>query len=362
MKFSTESVVTQTAQPQNPIPFIALALLIGAAGGATFFALNLPLPWMLGAMIACFIAVLAKLPLRAPARLRPFVIPVIGVMLGSGFDTQTFGHMLEWGFSLLGLLAYLGLSAAIVIPFFVKFGRMDPVTAFFSGMPGGLSEMMIIGGEMGGDENRIVLSHAARIFATVTLIAIYFRVILGYQVSGVAAPNGAHAVLEVQSGVLLLACAVIGTILGHRLKLPAAGLLGPMILSAAVHMTGLSQAAPPRTLVIIAQIVMGSMIGCRFMGADPRLIIKTLILSICATSTMLGLSLVFANGLSALLGTSVEQTLLAYAPGGLTEMSLVAIAMNAEVAFISIHHLIRIVILIAVAPGILKWLMRKLSL
>ncbi|NBQ50975.1 MAG: AbrB family transcriptional regulator, partial [Marivivens sp.] len=47
------------------------------------------------------------------------------------------------------------------------------------------------------------------------------------------------------------------------------------------------------------------------------------------------------------------------APGGLTEMSLVALSMNAEVAYISIHHLARIALVIAFAPIVMKWLLRR---
>ena len=52
--------------------------------------------------------------------------------------------------------------------------------------------------------------------------------------------------------------------------------------------------------------------------------------------------------------------MLAYAPGGLAEMSLVALALGADAAFVSIHHIARIVLIIAFAPMIFlaarRWL------
>ena len=312
-------------------------------------------------MLASFLAVIVKAPVHGPGALRPYVIPVIGVMLGSGFDTQTFSHLTEWGLSLLGLIIYIALAAAIVVPLYIKVGRLDPVTAFFSAMPGGLNEMTVIGGELGGDEKRIILSHAARIVVSVSLIAIYFRFILGYDVSSAAIPSGTDVTLDLKSGAILLGCAVLGWMMGKALKLPAAGLLGPLILSAIAHMTGLSHAAPPPALVIFAQIILGTMMGCRFMGAAPRLIVETLVLSTLATTVMLAGSLGFAIGFHTFFGQTTQQVLLAYAPGGLTEMSLVAIAMNGDVAYIALHHLARIVVLIAIAPSLLSWVAKRLT-
>jgi len=41
---------------------------------------------------------------------------------------------------------------------------------------------------------------------------------------------------------------------------------------------------------------------------------------------------------------------LAYSPGGLAEMSLVALAMNADIAYVASHHLVRISVVMALAP------------
>jgi membrane AbrB-like protein len=338
-----------------------LALAVGTAGGLSFWLLGLPLPWMLGAMFASFIASMAKLPLNGPGVLRPYIIPVIGVMLGSGFDTQTFSHLQDWALSLLGLVVYIALAAAVVVPLYIKIGRLDPVTAFFSAMPGGLNEMTVIGGELGGDEKRIILSHAARILVSVSLIAVYFRLVLGYDVASSGVPRGMDVALDFKSGAILLGCAVLGLYLGKLLKLPAAGLLGPMILSAAAHVTGLSHSVPPPVLVIFSQIILGTLMGCRFMGAPMRLVVETILLSTLATTLMLVISLGFAFTLHGFFNQTAQQVLLAYSPGGLTEMSLVAIAMNGDVAYIALHHLARIVILIAIAPSLLAWLAKRLT-
>jgi len=51
---------------------------------------------------------------------------------------------------------------------------------------------------------------------------------------------------------------------------------------------------------------------------------------------------------------------LAYPPGGLAEMSLIALALNGEVAFVLIHHMVRVALVVATAPLFFK-LMGRLS-
>ncbi|HVG81048.1 MAG TPA: AbrB family transcriptional regulator, partial [Methylomirabilota bacterium] len=44
--------------------------------------------------------------------------------------------------------------------------------------------------------------------------------------------------------------------------------------------------------------------------------------------------------------------ILALAPGGLAEMSLVALALHADAAFVSTHHVARITMVVAAAPAL----------
>lgn len=62
-----------------------LDLAIGSAGGVVAHGLNLPLAWMIGAMVATTAAAVLGLPLAFSRRLRTGMITILGVMLGSAF-------------------------------------------------------------------------------------------------------------------------------------------------------------------------------------------------------------------------------------------------------------------------------------
>jgi uncharacterized protein len=330
------------------LPRIALGLAFGTAGGALFYVLNLPLPWMLGALFATMAASIAKAPILGPARLRPAVVAVIGVLLGSRFTPEIVAEASAWIGTLAVLMVYVVAVALVVVPFYRFTGKFDWVTAYFAGMPGGLTEMIEIGEASGAKPAPIILAHSLRIVVTIALIAFWFRIVEGHDVG--ASMAIADVPITWLDAVLLLSSAVVGSLLGNRLRFPAPTFLGPLLVSAVLHLAGLTESAPPSLLINIAQVLLGTVLGCRFLGISARTVMPAAALALGAT--LLTLALAFGAGLAMwhLAGIDTDQALLALAPGGLTEMGLIALAIQADVAFVALHHVVRILFVIVLAP------------
>ena len=344
---------------KNSIAKICLALFLGVISGFIFNWTALPLPWMLGAMFANIIASMVRLPVAGPNRLRPLVAIVIGVMLGSSFTPAIFNQIAVWASSLIFMVGYLIAAALVVVPFYRKVAGFDLSTAYFAGMPGGLMEMMIIGRDMGADERSIILAHTSRIVLVVTLVAIWFRVVQGIDLSDRSQFGIPFSEIPVNELIVLVIVGAFGYFLGRILSLPAPMLLGPILVSGAVHSLGIIHNPPPRELVIIAQIFLGTIVGCRFVGTEPKAILRAIGLGLGATTLMLMLTFSFAFAFYQMFGQTLEQLVLAYSPGGLAEMSLVALAMNADIAYVASHHLVRISFVMMMAPILFKFFSRE---
>ncbi len=327
---------------------IAAGLALGTLGGVVFHALALPLPWMLGALFVTMTASVAGLPVQGPTRLRPAIVAIIGVLLGARFTPEVMGQVGDMLVTLAILLAYLLVVAVVVVPFYRYVGRQDWTTAYFAGMPGGLSEMIEFGEARGANVPAIVLAHSLRIVVTIALMALLFRVVLGHDVG--AAAVGPRPPLGLADAAILAASAVLGALAGTRLRLPAPTFLGPLILSAAVHLTGLTESAPPTLLVNAAQVVLGTILGCRFQGIAPVMLARAGLLSLGSTVLTLALAGVAGLAMGWAAGVGLDQALLALAPGGLTEMGLIALAIHADVAFVALHHVARILVVLVLAP------------
>lgn len=302
---------------------------------------------MLGALFASMGAALFGLPVLAPNRIRPATVAVIGVLLGARFTPDVVGAIGQWSLSLALLALYMAVVAAICVPIYRYFGKADWQTAYLSGLPGGLSEMIELGEEKGADVRTIILAHTLRIVVTIALIAVWFRVIEGRDVGSM--PDFGEDALTLWDGALLMACAVAGSYAGLWLKLPAPTFLGPMFLSAVLHATEVTTSSPPTPLVIAAQIILGTVLGCRFLGTPIRTLLPALKLSLGATGATLLVAVAFSGLMHLILGITVDQGILALAPGGLTEMGLIALAINADVAFVALHHVIRILLVLVMA-------------
>ncbi|MFP6744746.1 MAG: AbrB family transcriptional regulator [Alphaproteobacteria bacterium] len=337
------------------------ALAIGALGGAVFAWLNMPLAWMIGAMCATTAASVGGVNVKMLPALRTLMIAVLGVMLGSAFHPEIVEQMARWSLSLSVLFIYMVMIAGLVMLYFRKVMGYDPATAYFSAIPGGLNEMVLAGGSMGGDDHTIALTHASRILLVVMVIPFWFRLVEGYQPSAPSAGAPFATIPAFDLGVMAL-CGVIGFFVARLVKLPAPALIGPMIMSAAAQLIGLTTSRPPVELINIAQVVVGTGIGCRFAGVPMARMARAMAAAAGSTIIMLGSAVAFAVALHAAIGLPAEALVLAFAPGGLAEMTLIALSLGIDPAFVSTHHVVRIILVVVLAPLAFRLLAPKLGI
>ncbi len=330
---------------------LVLALVIGLLGGGLFNLLSLPLPWMLGAIAATTIAAVGGLPVAVPGGVRQPMLAILGIALGSAFSPVVLERAGGWWLSLAALLPLIALSTAVGTMILRRWFHCDGVTAFFTATPGGLNEMVAVGTALGGDERMIALAHSLRIFLVVLLIPLWFQLFGGY-LPGARGPLGPPLMSLPIDDALMLALCLVAIPLALRLRLPAAMLLGPLLASAGLHATSLTTARPPGLLIALAQVVIGAAIGSRFAGIAWARIRQSLTAALILTVIMLGLGALAAASLSGPTGAAVSALMLAFAPGGLAEMSLVALALGIDVAFVASHHVVRVLMIVLVAPAV----------
>ncbi|SNR87524.1 MULTISPECIES: AbrB family transcriptional regulator [unclassified Azospirillum] len=346
---------TENKPPRRGIPGRAFltALCLGAGGGYLFFRLHVPLAFMMGAMLATTMAALFRLPVGVPPVLRSWMVVVLGIMLGSAFHPSLLSHIGEWGYSLAGLGLYIIVCASAGLFYLKKAAGYDRVTAYFSAMPGGFNEMVMMGGAMGGDDRTIALGHSLRVMLVVLTIPFAFQALPGYDPAGrdwsLRGLGPGLLDLPWQDYAMMALCAA-GAPLAQRLRVPAGMLVGPMLLSAGLHLAGFMAGKPPGLLVAAAQVVIGASIGARFARVPLVQIARTLLVAIGLTILLLSVTVAMATLLHLLTGLPLPGLILAYAPGGLAEMSLVALSLHADVAFVATHHIVRIMLIVLLAP------------
>jgi uncharacterized protein len=322
-------------------------LAIGAAGGALFKLLGIPMAWMLGALAACMIASQFVPNIRIPRIFRSVLQPILGVMLGSFFTPGLLDHLSRWPGVLAFLALYVLVSLLFGLLYFRRIARYDITTSFFAAVPGGLADLTLIGASMGANIVLLGLIHSIRVLMTVVLmpfILSFFAASVGAVSAHAPAPIGP---LDV---AILVLCGVAGYGLARLLRIPAGATLGPLIVSAAVHMLGFTQSSPPPEMINAVQVVLGAFIGARFVDLDWRHFRSALGHGIVWATGLIVISVIIAFACHHATGFGLPQLMLAFAPGGMAEMGLLTLALGIDVALVTTCHVARLILVYMIVP------------
>jgi membrane AbrB-like protein len=152
--------------------------------------------------------------------------------------------------------------------------------------------------------------------------------------------------LHLVDALVLLALGWAGWRLAVRLGLAGAPLVGPMILSGLAHAVGLTSARVPVEILIFAQVSLGIMLGTQFRGLTLADFSTTMIWGIAYSLALMTVTTAVALIGSRITGFDSTSVLLAYAPGGQTELNLLAYILGLDPAFTALHHLVRLAVVI----------------
>ncbi len=335
----------------------AMALASGVAGGALFCLLHLPMPWLLGALCGTALSAMTGKKVAVPGWLRSGVLVVVGLMIGSGIHQDSLAEIARWPLTMAGVSVYVAVVIATIYRFLRRFARFDPVTAYFAASPGGILMMTTLGGSFGGRERDIALIHAVRVVLVLFTIVVGYDLMLGSGTTGTSAAAASHPTW-LQAGIWVTLGAA-GWLLGQLLRLPSASMLGPFLLIAVVQLLGFSVPHLPDFPLLVAEVVLGSGIGSDFVGVTPKELLRGMIISFFVSLWMLVLSLLFSLALAPFAGMSPASLFLAFSPGGLSAISLVALALNIDPAFVTTHNVLRVLLILFASPLVFRFMKKR---
>lgn len=339
-----------TIKERKAASFI-FALATAIIGGLLFKWLHIPVPWLLGPMIAALIgSKFVKGAYEWPSALRSGSMITVGYTIGLSMTAaalQEIGRQLPYMLLMTGLLLLYCAGIAYIVS---KISHSDYKTALMGSIPGGLTQVIVLAEETKGvDITVVTVTQVMRLMMIVVGVPlIVFSPILGNQKGAdSAAVAAATADTATWSGLfpnlfLFAAVSIALAWVGGRIKFPTALLLGPLIGTAALQLMGIHGPELPTLLVNAAQLVIGVYVGR--MLKPGKLPNKLRTLSLAAGS---GLMLIAgAFGFSFLLqqlepGISASTGLLSLAPGGMDQMGIIAHEIGADLSIVAGYQLFR---------------------
>lgn len=339
---------------------LAETLAFGAVGGAALGLARFPAGWLSGAIIAVAIAALARRPVRVPRLLGQAANIVLGISLGASVTPDSVARMAAWPASLAVLALAMACGSAAVVFYLHKVHDWDVLSALFASSPGGLSQALALAQETGADLRSVAMVQAMRVLVLSAGLPLCFAA-FGISGSRPILNPAVATVASLEELSLLVVAAILGALVAYRLRLPGGLLVGAMAVSAVLHATGLVKVNLPLPAAIVAFIVMGSIIGARFVGTDIWLLRQLTLVGLGALAVGTAVASVFAVAAAFLLALPVGDVVMAFAPGALEAMTTLAFALNLDPAYVGTHHVARLVFVSLVVPFVVHAMRRGTS-
>ncbi len=353
-----------TIRGTDPLALL-VTLALGAAGGALAAWAQLPLGFLMGSLVVTAVAAMAGwrpfgLPITLPGKFRMCFVPVIGVAIGGAFTPQVAGQMAGWMPSLLALCLFVPMAHGLGYAIYRR-GGVGQREALFGAVPGGLIESVTLAEAAGADMREVTVLQFLRLILAILSVPMIFWAMTGQAVGSAAGVRlaGQDTALGLADVLALLAAGMFGALGARALRLPGWIVMGPLVCSAALHGSGWITAGPPSWMVSATQVVLGTGLGARFAGVRRDTLLRAGRLALANGAAALLLALAFAEALHWTVGEPVAAVFLAFAPGGLAEMSLIALSLQISVIYVTAHHALRIILAVLLAQAAARWSNRQ---
>jgi membrane AbrB-like protein len=339
-------------------PWAGLAAATGAVGWGLGEA-GVPSSYLFaGLLLGLAVAIARPERLAVPEPAFAGAQAVTGVTLGAYLQSDALTALGgDWLPVLLASAATLLLSLAAGWAL-ARFTPTDTRTAALGMVAGGASGIVGMADDLGGDDRLVAFMQYARVLIVVLITPVLAPIAFGHHVAAAPAAAGAPVLGHPADWLFVVGLAPAGLLLGRAVRLPAAALLGPMILSGIVTLSGGDVAVPP-LLREVAFALIGVRIGLRFTVATVRLVGRLLVPVVVCVLGLLVACFGLAVALHMTTSASLLDAYLATTPGGLYAVVAIALGTGANATFIVAVQGLRVVVMVLLAPVMVRWLVPR---
>ena len=320
---------------------LAETLGLAALGGLTFGFLGMPAGFLSGSILAVAGAALAGRPMLIPTPLMRILLVLIGISLGAVVTPATLTGMATYPLSIAALIVAMACVSFSGAAYLRLVHGWDTITAYLAAAPGGLSQVMGLAVELDADVRAIAIVQTIRVVIVAVGLpaALSLLGLVGQASRSIGGPFNPALLHEL---AILVVGSTVVAIIAYRFRFPGGLLFGAMLTSGALHGSGLIHVSMPWWATNTVMIAFGAVTGSRFANTPLRMLLHFIGAAFGSFAVAVSITSLFAVALVAILALPAAEVMIAYAPGAVDAMMLLALALNLDPVYVGAHHLTRI--------------------
>ncbi|NIX78142.1 AbrB family transcriptional regulator [Microvirga terricola] len=332
-------------------------ILIAGLGGLLFHVLGVPAAWLSGAAIAITLWGRTRWAVPMPRALADAAMLVSGASMGAAVTPEALAAMARYPSSLILLIvAVIAISSASTW-WLTQVSGWRKDDAVLASVPGALSTVLAIAVDRRAEVTAIAVVQNIRLFVLIALLP--SAIVLAGEGGSGAALLGQGLPVETPAGMAFVFGG--GLLLGalfKRLKVAAPILLGATVVSTISHGTEMVTGVIPPVIATGGLVLIGIFIAERFRDVRLSSLKATLVAALGSLAIGMLVAIAFAILAAWLAGVSFANGLIAFAPGGLEAMTVLALILGLDPLYVGSHHLVRFLSIGFVVPFVVAWLQR----
>jgi uncharacterized protein len=343
-----------------------ITLLIAIIGGSIFAVLHIPVPWLLGPMTAILIfSKIFKASFYWPVKIRDTGLIIFGYSMGLSFTKEGLMNII-YQLPMMFIFTFITLTICSLLAFFVsKLSGVNFPTVLTGSIPGGLTQMVYFAEETKGiDVSIVTFLQVIRLLVIIFVIPLLvFSPVFGGQhssSSGNLNQSFGFSGNNVFPEIFIYAIAVlIFAFLGKKIKSPTPFLLGPIIGTVILNLSGLHGPVLPASIIDLSQLMISVYIGLMMRPEKLKHNKKIWWLSILSGSILVSSTLLLSRILLNFYDISEVTSFLSLAPGGMDQMGIIAHEVNGNMTFVAGFQMFRLLFIYFAVPPLLRWIFQK---
>jgi len=349
---------------------LIITLLIGFSGGLIALRFKVPAGAMIGAMLSVAVYNIITGDAFMPQDVRVITQIAAGAFIGSGIkkkDVQGLKLMIKPALFMMFLMITLDLLMGYIM---YKVTGISLVTCLFACAPGGIVDMSLISNDLGADASKVAILQLVRLMSVFMLFPVIIKFISKKyddprkddclqsddENNGISA-SSKHSIKKENNINLFITTivALISGFIGYKTKIPAGAMTFAMLSVGALNVIN-NKGYMPINIRRATQVFAGVLIGERMMYSDLIALKSVLVPAFILLIGIIAVNVCIGYLISKVSGLELVTSLLASAPGGVSDMSIIAKDLGGDAPKVALLQLVRYVCIIAIFPIIIKYI------